>query len=131
MNDAPTVTAPASVTATEDTVYTFSGGVISIADVDVRPADMVALTLNLSSAGTFSFSTATGLFTDAAATIPYILSNEAAGANVVVYGTLANLNAALNGLVYTPTSNLNSVNIGPDLYRRRVQRSCTSRCHGE
>ena len=33
---------------------------------------------------------------------------------MVVYGTLANLNAALNGLVYAPASNLNSVNTGPD-----------------
>ena len=80
----------------------------------MRAGDIVELTLNLSSAGTFRFSQANGLFTDAAGTSPYTLKNEAAGANVVVYGTLANLNAALNGLVYTPASNLNSVAIGPD-----------------
>ena len=114
-NNAPVVTRPATVTATEDTPFTFNGAnTISIADVDVRSSDIVELTLNLSSAGTFRFSQASGLFTDAAGTTPYTLINEAAGANVVVYGTLANLNAALNALVYTPASNLNSVNTGPD-----------------
>jgi hypothetical protein len=114
-NNAPAVTRPATVTATEDTPFTFNGAnTISIADVDVRSGDIVELTLTLSSAGTFRFSSAGGLFTNAAGTTPYTLINEAAGANVVVYGTLANLNAALNALVYTPASNVNSINTGPD-----------------
>ncbi|KJV05962.1 hypothetical protein VZ94_14500, partial [Methylocucumis oryzae] len=114
-NNAPVVTAPATVTATEDTTFTFSGAnAISLSDVDVRSTDIIKLTLNLSSAGTFRFSSATGLFTDTAGTIPYTLTNETAGADVIVYGTLANLNAALNGMTYAPASNLNSVNVGSD-----------------
>ena len=114
-NNAPTVTRPATVIATEDTPFSFTGAnTISIADVDVRSSDIVELTLNLSSAGTFRFSQATGLFNNAAGTSAYTLSNETAGGNVVVYGTLANLNAAMNALLYTPANNLNSVNTGLD-----------------
>ncbi|MCX7096622.1 MAG: Ig-like domain-containing protein, partial [Methylococcales bacterium] len=113
-NTAPTVTVPATVSATEDTTYNFSGGVIRIADGDVRSTDIIQLTVNLSSAGTFRFSGASGLFLDDKGGIPYTLTNEPAGADVIVYGTLSNLNAALNGLSYTPTSNLNSNNLGSD-----------------
>jgi hypothetical protein len=97
VNDAPTITAPASVTTDEDTAFFFSGSnVISVADVD---AETGTLEVSLSvSQGVLKLATLSGIT---------VMSGADNSASMVIRGTLAALNAALNGLRYTPALNYN------------------------
>ncbi len=104
VNDPPTSTAPASVTATEDTVFSFTDtSQLSIADADARSQD-VKVSLSIPS-GTLAFDadTLTDLvFQDATA-------NESG--SMVVTGSVDDINAALATLTYTPAANANNQNI--------------------
>ena len=101
VNDPPTINAPTTVTATEDTTFTFNGAnTISIFDPDAGNGSIrVQLSvqhgkLTLSGTSGLSFNTGTG-------------SNDA---SMDFTGTLANINAALAGMTYTPDPDYN----GPD-----------------
>jgi ELWxxDGT repeat protein len=97
VNDAPTITAPASVTTDEDTALFFSGAnVISIADVDAG-AGTLEVSLSVSQ-GVLKLATLSGIT---------VMSGADNSASMVIRGTLAALNAALNGLRYTPALNYN------------------------
>jgi len=96
VNDAPAVTRPAAVVATEDTQFAFSGGnTISVADVD-GGSGSETLTLSVSH-GTLNLATTTGL----------TVSGNSTG-TITADGTIANLNAALATLTYMPALNWNS-----------------------
>jgi VCBS repeat-containing protein len=95
INDAPVINRPATVTATEDTVFTFNGGnTISITDVDAG-AGTESVTLSVSS-GTLTLSGTTGLTVSGNGT-----------ASITMSGTLTNLNNALNGMTYLGTQDFN------------------------
>jgi ELWxxDGT repeat protein len=97
VNDAPTITAPASVTTDEDTAFFFSGSnVISVADVDAG-AGTLEVSLSVSQ-GVLKLATLSGIT---------VMSGADNSASMVIRGTLAALNAALNGLRYTPALNYN------------------------
>ncbi len=89
VNDAPTVTLPASPTVDEDSVDNAITG-ISVGDVD-----SASLTVTLEATSTLSLGTITGLtFTD----------GDGTGDETMTFsGTVADINAALATLTYTPT----------------------------
>jgi VCBS repeat-containing protein/CshA-type fibril repeat protein len=100
VNDAPTVTRPANVTAVEDTQFSFTGGnLISITDVDARngivevalsiPKGVISLTLS-GATSVFSGSLGSGAFT--------------------LHGTITDINASLATLKYTAALDDNSLN---------------------
>jgi len=103
VNDAPVITRPAAVVATEDTQFAFNGAnTISVADVD-GGSGSETLTLSVAH-GTLNLSTTTGLT---------VSGNSSS--SISADGTLTNLNAALATLTYTPALNWNSgdtLNIG-------------------
>ncbi|GAA6620803.1 DUF4347 domain-containing protein [Scytonema sp. NUACC26] len=90
INIAPVNTVPGNQTTPEDTVLTFNN--ISISDEDAlnNPVE-VNLT---ASTGTLSLATTTGLN----------VQGDKTG-NIVLVGTVTNINAALNGLSFTPNQN--------------------------
>jgi VCBS repeat-containing protein len=98
----PVVTAPATVSGTEDGTLTLSGAnLISVSD-----ADNTSTTLTLSvPAGTLTLHSSTGL--------TFIQGSVAGSSLITVSGTIANVNAALNGLVYTPVADANSTLAAP------------------
>ena len=100
VNDAPAVTAPTTVSVTEDTAKALTGAsLVSVADADAR-SNAVELTLGIAS-GTLTLGTTTGL----------TLQSGANGSGAMVYrGTVANLNAALATLTYAPALNANKLN---------------------
>lgn len=102
VNDAPTVTAPASRTVQEDNALVFSTATstaITVADLDAAEGTgllTVTLgvtngTLTLSGTTNLSFSTGTGT----------------ADSSMIFTGTAAAINTALNGLTYNPTADFN------------------------
>ena len=117
INDAPTLTGVASntVTATEDTPFNFTGAnSITLADVDAGN-HLIQLTLTLTGGGTYGFSS-----------IPSNVGTNADGSHapaltgntgtLVLYGTQADLNAAVGKLQYLPALNANQNNaIAPTL----------------
>ncbi|NVK02375.1 MAG: tandem-95 repeat protein, partial [Oceanospirillaceae bacterium] len=96
VNDAPVVSAPASIAAVEDTSYSFSAGDIQFADVDAASADL-KLTLSATH-GTLTLGTTTGL----AAT-----TGTADLASITVTGSLADLQSAIGTLSYKGDLNFN------------------------
>ena len=102
VNDAPVITAPASVTTSEDTVFSFTGAnALSIADVDSdedSAADPQLVTLQVNH-GALSFSGATTgiVFSD----------NDGSDGTLQFSGTVAEVNAALALLQYTPDQDYN------------------------
>jgi VCBS repeat-containing protein len=94
VNDAPAITAPASVAIVEDTPHTFTGlGGITVADPDLA-AGLLTVTLTATST------------VDLGAPGAISITGGADGTNVVSFtGTIVQVNQALNGLVYTPTAN--------------------------
>ncbi len=92
-NDAPVVTAPASVSIAEDSSANTIAG-ISYADSDDF-GGVQRITLSVVH-GTVDLSTRTGLT---------VITGAYGSATVTVEGTKANLNAALASLKYTPTAN--------------------------
>jgi hypothetical protein len=99
VNQAPTIVAPASINATEDAPFTFSGGAITLTDIDAF-SGQETLSLMVSH-GTLTLASTTGLTFNSGAN---------GSAAMTVTGTLANLNAALNGMQYLG----NSLYFGPD-----------------
>jgi VCBS repeat-containing protein len=98
LNDAPSITAPISVSTVEDVPFSFGGGaLISAADVDAGGGS-VTVTLSVGH-GTLTLSSTSGLAQTGNGT-----------ASVSASGTLSDLNTALNGLTYQGTANYN----GPD-----------------
>jgi VCBS repeat-containing protein len=97
VNQAPTVTAPATASVDESATLVFStanGNAITLTDASAA-GNSDSLTLAVSH-GTLTLASITGL----------IFSGAPNGsARFTVTGTLASLNAALNGLVYTPNPN--------------------------
>ncbi|MEE2565844.1 beta strand repeat-containing protein [Hyphobacterium marinum] len=92
VNDAPVLTAPASMTIEEDTSDNPVAG-ISIADPDTGDT----LTVSITASSTVSFGTTTGLvFTEGDGTDD---------ATMTFSGTLAAVNTALAGLTYSPSPN--------------------------
>jgi hypothetical protein len=93
----PTITAPASVSLTQNSSQVFSsanGDAITVSDSGPG-ASSDSLTLSVSH-GALTLSTVSGLtFT----------TGSNGSASFTVTGTIASLNAALNGLTYTPASN--------------------------
>jgi VCBS repeat-containing protein len=97
VNDAPVVNAPGTVTADEDSSYVFSsanGSLISISDSDAGYGDL-RLTLGVGH-GALTLSATNGLTFE---------SGSNGTGNMVLTGTLADINAALDGLTYTPPEN--------------------------
>ena len=90
---APSVSAPASESTTENTAFTFSGtSAITVADSSIGSGvDTVKLSV---SDGTLSLGSTSGLSS--------VSGNGSA--SVTLTGTIAKLNAALAGLIYTPKS---------------------------
>jgi len=92
VNDAPSITAPASASTNEDSALVFNN--ISVNDVDAG-AGNVTVTLGVTN-GTLTLASTSGLTVSGNGT-----------ASVSATGTLADLNAALNGLTYAPNANYN------------------------
>lgn len=97
VNDAPTITAPASVSGTEDTTVTFSAGggnAIVLADAD---AGTSAVQLQLTATqGLVTFSTTTGL--------SFLAGDGTQDSSIIATGTVSALNAALEMLRFDPAS---------------------------
>ncbi|MFN8633983.1 MAG: Calx-beta domain-containing protein [Chloroflexota bacterium] len=106
VDDAPVITRPATVTATEDQTFTFNvGNTISVADVDAASGSVQA-TLTVTN-GTLTLSGTAGLsfsFADANGTGA---GDGTADATMTFRGTLSNVNAALNGMTYKGNANFN------------------------
>ncbi len=83
VNDAPTIAAPANVTATEDTLLNISG--VSVADPD---DNSLTVTLSVSN-GSLGAGTETG-------------------GSITLTGTPATVNSALSGLTYTPNADVDT-----------------------
>jgi large repetitive protein len=95
-NDAPTIASPATVTATEDVAFGFTGGNgIAIADVDAFNSTDNTVTLSVSK-GTLTL-TNTSLITGGA-------NNSS---TITLTGSLSAINSALAGLSYKGNSNVN------------------------
>jgi large repetitive protein len=95
-NDAPTIASPATVTATEDVAFGFTGGNgIAIADVDAFNSTDNTVTLSVSK-GTLTL-TNTSLITGGA-------NNSS---TITLTGSLSAINLALAGLSYKGNSNVN------------------------
>lgn len=103
-NEAPVVTAPATLTVNEDSTANAVAG-ISIADSDdFGAAEKVTLDLGASPKGTITLSTLTGL--------TFTTGDGTADTKMVFTGTKADINAALATLKFTPTGNINTVGGG-------------------
>ncbi|MFF7706570.1 retention module-containing protein [Pseudomonas sp. NPDC007930] len=91
VNDAPTVSAPATLSIAEDSSVTFSGdNAIKVADVDANGSAM-----------NFYVSVSNGKLVLADGT-----SSEAGGKNAIfLYGTVEQINAKLEGATFTPNAN--------------------------
>jgi VCBS repeat-containing protein len=96
VNDAPDVTAPANVTATEDMAFVFNGGnLISVTDVDSGAGTNFVATIAVTN-GTVTV-TAGG---------STVLGNGTA--NLTITGTVANVNATLGTASFTGNANFNN-----------------------
>jgi hypothetical protein len=103
INDAPTITAPATANGSEDTVVNFtSGNQIQIGDVDAFASDL-RVTLSVAN-GTMSLTPGTLAFTTGDGT---------ADSTMVFEGTLTEINTALATLTYTGNVGYNS-NLGTE-----------------
>lgn len=103
VNDAPTITAPATATVNQDAARTFStanGNRIAIADSDAGTG-AIAVELGVAQ-GTLTLARTTGL--------TFTTGSGAPSAALAFTGTVANVAAALDGLVYTPAPGY----FGPD-----------------
>jgi hypothetical protein len=99
VNDAPTVTAPGSIAATEDTAKSIT--TVSVADID-GGTNPEKVTLGVSH-GKIALATVVGItFVDGTA-------NNSASLHFT--GTLAALNNALNGMTYTPDPDFNDTRV--------------------
>jgi len=96
-NQPPAITAPTNVAATEDTVFNFTAGSISISDPDAGTAE-VQVTLTVTG-GTVTLGGTAGL--------TFITGDGDADAVMTFKGTLTDINTALNSLRYNPTLNFN------------------------
>jgi large repetitive protein len=97
LNDAPVITRPASVVATEDVQFSFTGGnAIAIADPDDFGGNL-QITLSVAK-GTLNLGSLSGLT---------ILSGSNNSATVKVQGTEANINTALATLKYQGGTHFN------------------------
>ncbi len=97
VNDAPTVSVPASAWATTPAPVVFStaqGNAISVADVD-HGAGSVRVTLSAEH-GTLTLGSTTGLV--------FVTGDGSADATIVFDGTIAQVNAALQGLSFAPSA---------------------------
>ncbi|KAF3886436.1 MULTISPECIES: DUF4347 domain-containing protein [Nostocales] len=92
INSTPINIVPSSQTTKEETALTFN--TISISDADALN-NPVEVTLNTSN-GTLSLATTTGIS----------VQGDKTG-NVILLGTVTNINAALNGLSFAPNQNFN------------------------
>ena len=106
INDAPAISAPAAVTATEDVLFLFnSANLISIADSDdFGAAEKVTLDLGLAPKGTLTMTTLTGL--------TFTTGDGTTDTKMVFTGTKAAINTALATLRFTPNTNINTVGAG-------------------
>jgi VCBS repeat-containing protein len=96
VNQAPTSTAPASVTTNEDTTLSFTGGnALSVADVD---SPNLTVSLNVAH-GTLTLGTTTGL--------TFTTGNGTANTAMTFSGTQAQINNALASLSFKPNPDFN------------------------
>jgi hypothetical protein len=95
VNDAPVITAPSSVTTTEDVNLAFIGN-ISVSDVDDTTLDAVTLA---ATNGTVSLGSTVGLVFSA--------GDGVGDASMTFSGSVANINAALHGAVFHPALDFN------------------------
>ncbi|MGV8803354.1 MAG: cadherin-like domain-containing protein, partial [Polaromonas sp.] len=103
-NDAPVLSAPATLTVAEDSSNTAISGV-SVADSDDFGAvEKVTLDLGSSAKGTITLGSITGL--------TFSTGDGTTDTKMVFTGTKANINAALATLKFTPTANTNTVGAG-------------------
>lgn len=97
VNDAPTVSVPATQSVAEDATLTFNtanNNVISISDLDAG-SSAVQVTLTVTN-GSASLSTTTGL--------TFSAGDGTSDATMTFTGTISDINGALQGLTYTPTA---------------------------
>lgn len=94
VNDNPTITLCPTQTTTKNTPVVFSSS-ISVGDVDDTT---LTVELTVLEHGTIALSTLSGL------TLQSATINDSN--NVIVSGTIANLNTALTGLIFTPQTNV-------------------------
>jgi VCBS repeat-containing protein len=98
----PVVTAPTTVSGSEDSNLTLSGA----NRISVSDADNTTTTVTLSvPAGTLGLQSSTGL--------TFIQGAASGSSTVTISGTIANVNAALNGLIYTPVGDAYSTAAAP------------------
>ncbi len=104
INSAPDAVSPGSVSATEDTSYTFSGSVVTVSDLVDDPTNASTVSVSLSViSGTLTLSTVVGLTFN-----PVDSANDGTADSTLTFtGSVANVNAALNGLIYDPSLNFN------------------------
>ncbi|MEM7210780.1 MAG: Ig-like domain-containing protein, partial [Pseudomonadota bacterium] len=100
VNDAPTVTEPTAVSTNEDASVSLSALQFADADADEpgsANSNAVRATLTPTS-GTLTFTSTAGLM---------VTNTGVAGENVVLDGTLSDINAALATMSFVPTTNFN------------------------
>ncbi|MBL8827520.1 MAG: tandem-95 repeat protein [Planctomycetaceae bacterium] len=96
VNDAPTITGPATININEDTPAVFNtanGNAFQVADIDVG---VVKVTLSAAH-GTLSLASLTGL--------TFVVGTGTGDSTVTFCGTVSAVNAALDGLAFTPSAN--------------------------
>lgn len=104
VNEAPVLTAPATLTVNEDTSNNAVVGVSFTDSDDFGAVEQVTLDLGTSPKGTISLGTTTGL--------TFSVGDGTNDTKMVFTGTKAALNAALASLTFTPTGNINTVGTG-------------------
>ncbi len=104
VNEAPVLTAPATLTVNEDTSNNAVVGVSFTDSDDFGAVEQVTLDLGTSPKGTISLGTTTGL--------TFSVGDGTNDTKMVFTGTKAALNAALASLTFTPTGNINTVGAG-------------------
>jgi CshA-type fibril repeat protein len=104
VNEAPVLTAPATLTVNEDSTNNAVSGVSFTDSDDFGAQEKITLDLGASPKGTITLGTTTGL--------TFSIGDGTADTKMVFTGTKAALNAALASLKFTPTANINTVGGG-------------------
>ncbi|PIX02367.1 MAG: hypothetical protein COZ79_02095, partial [Hydrogenophilales bacterium CG_4_8_14_3_um_filter_62_83] len=103
-NEAPVLSAPATLTVNEDSTLNAVSGVSFTDSDDFGQVEEITLDLGASPKGTITLGTTTGL--------TFSTGDGTADTKMVFTGTKAALNAALASLTFTPTANINTVGGG-------------------
>jgi VCBS repeat-containing protein len=100
-NDAPVLTAPTTLTISEDSSANAVSGISFVDNDDFGASEKVTLDLGATPKGTITLTTITGL--------TFTTGDGTSDTKMVFTGTKAAINAALATLKFTPTANLNTL----------------------